>query len=152
MRQQLFSLVVLLALSVLLIVGCALPGASANEPDGAGGDRHLSVEKVVARLQARGIAVERQPSINQPFFEPEGQVFTIDGESVQFFQFDSAAAAADAVANISPDGSQIDTSVISWIAEPHFYRSEALIALYVGDHAETVALLAEIFGPQLAGR
>ena len=34
---------------------------------------------------------------------------------------------------------------------PHFYNNGKLIALYVGDHNDTIELLDGVLGPQFAG-
>lgn len=69
---------------------------------------------------------------------------------IQVFEYgDSESAAADA-AEIGPDGNP-STTMISWLATPHFYRSDHLIVLYVGDDQAVVDLLSTLLGPPFAG-
>ena len=37
-----------------------------------------------------------------------------------------------------PDGSSIGTSMVSWVATPHFWSLEKLIVLYVGENEDII--------------
>ncbi len=91
-------------------------------------------------------------SVNQPFFSVEGNAITVNGENVQVFEYADQAAADAEAATISPDGSSIGTSVISWIGPPHFFQADSIIVLYFGDSEEVMGLLGEALGPQIAVR
>ena len=52
---------------------------------------------------------------------------------------------------VASDGSSVGTSMMAWIATPHFYINGMLIVLYVGDSSETIGLLEDALGPQFAG-
>ena len=106
----------------------------------------------MAGLQSADAPVELAGTVSQPFFEPEGQIVRVFGEDVQVFDFNSQNAAAAAAAEISPDGSSIGATMVSWVATPHFYRTGELIVLYVGGNAQVLELVARVAGPQIAGR
>ena len=59
------------------------------------------------------------------------------------------AAEADA-AQIGPDGNP-RTTMVTWIAPPHFFRADRLIVLYIGDDPTVVDLLTALLGPPFAG-
>jgi hypothetical protein len=41
--------------------------------------------------------------------------------------------------------------MVSWIEAPHFFRSDSLIVLYVGEEDAVVEALKVVLGPQIAG-
>ena len=82
----------------------------------------------------------------------KGQVIKVNGEDVQVFEYTDAAAAKVEAAIVSPDGGSIGTSMVTWVAAPHFYKTGKLIVLYVGDNQTTIAALETALGPQFAGR
>ena len=49
-----------------------------------------------------------------------------------------------------PDG-QFQTVMVTWTSTPHFYQTESLIVLYVGDNSDIIATLEDLLGPQIAG-
>jgi hypothetical protein len=125
----------------------ALP-VSATEPVGA-------VPHLVERLRADGALVEPAGSANLAFLSAEGQMFAVDGERIQVYEYaDPDAAAADA-ARFSPDGGQISTDagvlLVNWVATPHLYRADRLLVIYVGDDAGTQARLDRVVGSRFAG-
>ena len=103
-------------------------------------------------LREQGASVEIVGPISQPFFIPEGTVISVDGQEVQVFAFSSKSELESAVETISADGSAVGTSMIFWVAEPHFYRSGNLLVLYIGAEEGVIQLLEAVLGPQIAGR
>jgi hypothetical protein len=106
---------------------------------------------MVEALRQRGASVNVMEMIEQPFFSVAAQVIEVDGASIQVFEFDSAAAAEAASADVNASGTAIGTSMVGWIATPHFYRQGSVIVLYVGDDARLIATLQSLLGPQFAG-
>ena len=115
------------------------------------GDSAIDVDTLVNRLEAAGATVEMAGTVSQPFFTPEGQVITVNGQDVQVFEYESEAEVKAEADLVSPDGGSVGTSMISWIATPHFYNSQKLIVLYVGDDIATIGFLEAILGTQFAG-
>ena len=107
---------------------------------------------LVDSLRAAGATVDPAGTISQPFFVPEGQLLTVNGEAVQAFEFASEVEAGAIVESVSTDGSSVGTSMISWVAPPHFYQAGGLIVVYVGSNSGVIDLLQEILGSQFAGR
>ena len=103
-------------------------------------------------LRAAGATVEPAGEITQPFFSVEGNAITVSGEDVQVFQYTDAASASAEAGLVSSDGSSVGTTMVSWIASPHFYRVEKLIVLYVGDSDAVLDMLEQVLGAQFAGR
>jgi hypothetical protein len=102
-------------------------------------------------LVSEGAEVQNDSKIEQPFFSTPGEVILVDGESLQVFEYpDSARAEADA-SLVSPDGSSIGTSMVSWIGPPHFFQAGKLIVIYIGENQSLIQQLESILGPQFAG-
>jgi hypothetical protein len=107
---------------------------------------------LVDNMRGSGANVEPVGEVTQPFFAVEGFVIRVDGADVQVFEYSDIATAESEAQLVSPDGSSVGTSMISWIASPHFYNKERLIVLYVGDDTSVLATLEEVLGKQFAGK
>ena len=79
----------------------------------------------------------------------EGNV-VVNDEDVQAFEYPDAAAAEAEAAPISPDASSVGTSIMSWVATPHFYALDRVIVLYVGDDQAVVDVLNTVLGEPVA--
>ncbi len=154
MKHYLALIMVIFMLTVLGI-GCAGPQPPASEPTPpvvSHGGPVTDYISLIDNLRAAGATVEPAGEISQPFFSVEGNAITVNGENVQVFEYaDTAAAEAEATL-VSPDGSSVGTTMVGWIATPHFYKAGRLIVLYVGDNAPVVNVLEAVLGSQFAGR
>ena len=101
-------------------------------------------------LRAAGASVEVGGPIGQVFFSVPGQVLTIDGADVQVFEYPGPEEAQRDAALVAPGGSSVGTTMISWVAPPHFYALGRLIVLYVGDDAGVTQRLEAALGPPFA--
>jgi hypothetical protein len=145
-QRQLVRLFVLL-LAVVLVSACG----SQQSPVSHGGPVTDYVT-LVDSLRAAGATVDPAGTISQPFFTPQGQLIAVNDQQVQVFEFASAAKAEAGAGTVSADGSSVGTTMMTWVATPHFYRAGKVIALYVGDDSSVVSLLEEAMGSQFAGR
>lgn len=106
---------------------------------------------LVDNLRGAGANVEPVGEITQPFFSVEGFVIKVNGADVQVFEYADGTAAENEAQLVAPDGGSVGTSMISWVAPPHFYKTERLIVLYVGDDTGVLEVLAEVLGAPFAG-
>ncbi len=90
--------------------------------------------------------------VSEGIFSVDGSVFEVNGERVQVMNYGDAAALEAEATRISPDGSSVGTTMVMWVGSPHFFRTESLIALYVGESPTVIEALAKVMGPQFAGR
>ena len=92
-------------------------------------------------------------AVKQPFFSVTGRIILVNGERVQVLDYGDTDD-PEAAAHISPDGSSIGTTMVSWVAPPppHFFRTETAIVLYVGENPKVIEALTSVLGPQFAGR
>lgn len=111
-----------------------------------------SIKALIDKLAAAGASVQASlAEINQPFFTPAGQLVRLNGADLQIFAYDSVEAADAEAALIAPDGGSVGTHMATWMASPHFFKSDQFIVLYVGDDAAVLSLLESALGPQVAG-
>lgn len=115
-------------------------------------DSLKTIAELVKKLRAGGATVEMKgEKIEQPFFSPPGQNLNVNGETAQVFEYENAAAADTEAAQIKPDGTT-ETTLITWVAPPHFFKSGNLIVLYVGEKADVIKALENALGRQFAGK
>lgn len=110
-----------------------------------------AVARFVADIVALGVPVAQGGTIDQPFFSVPGREVIFDGQTVQTYSYESSDAAQADASQVSASGSGVGTSMISWIATPHFYLKGSLMVLYVGDNGTVMARLETVLGPQFAG-
>lgn len=127
------------AILLLFILGCAAAAPTS-------GDATLAEQ-----LRAAGLTVTDGGTIEQPFFTRQARVLRIGDDDLQLYEFATAAEAEQAAAQVAPGGGSIGTVSMHWMAPPHFFRKERLIAIYIGSNARTLAELERILGPQFAG-
>ena len=112
-------------------------------------------DSLVDNLRTAGATVEHSALpqvIVHDFFSVTGQVFKVNGEDVQLFEYNDNAAAKAEAALVSLDGSSIGTSLPFWVAPPHFYKAGRIIVLYVGENIAVMDVLKSALGAQFAGR
>ena len=139
------SLVVLLA---LLISSCG----HAN-PIGPGGV--ASIDSLIAALRQQGADAQRGetlPRSSNPFFSTNAQLVMVNDRTISAFEYISAAAADADAAKVSPDGSTVGNTMITWIGPPHFYKAGALIVIYAGTDDDVLGPLEQIVGKPFAHR
>jgi hypothetical protein len=134
---------------LLALLGAAVISSCDTEDDDVA---LFDTTVLVESLRAGGLIVDRRGTVSQPFFSASGSIVTVNGEDVQAFEYRDIARAEAEARTVSPDGSTIGTTAVSWIGPPHFHRRDRVIVLYVGDAATVRAALTNVMGPQFAGR
>jgi hypothetical protein len=110
---------------------------------------------LIVRLQAAGLEtrfLELMESRSYPFVSVRAVRLEVASENVYTFEFETTAAAEAEARGISADGHRVGSSFVSWISDPHFYRSDRMIVLYVGQSERIRNALVQAAGPQFAGR
>lgn len=115
-------------------------------------DAGLDYSAFVARLRAVGATVVANGDVTQPFFAVPGHILSVNGGRVEVHEYATAADLASDTANISPDGVDIGSTRVDWIAPPHFYKDGRVLAIYLGTDSSIIHLLETILGPQFAGQ
>ena len=140
MVSYLRSSAVLLILMIVCCNGNTSPEAVVDDLDA-----------LIRELRDKGATANIVGPFTQPFFSAPGRILRVNGEDVQVFEYENAAAAQEEAARVSPDGSSVGTTIITWVSTPHFYRSGEIIVVYVGSSGELLSLLDSVLGPQFAG-
>lgn len=135
----------LLGATLLSLYACSGDDTVAPDPIA------LDTTALIESLRNRGAAVEVGGPVSQPFFSVPGQILRVNGGDVQTFEYASEAEAGADAARVSPDGLTIGTTMVSWIATPHFFRGGRVLALYVGDDETVLGPLQAVMGAQFAG-
>lgn len=146
MNRKLIVVTALLLVSIMVVACGAQPPTSGSQ-GGASTDSASLADK----LRAAGAAVETGDEISQPFFSITGKVIKVNGQEIQVFEYGDAEAAKAEAALVSPEGTSVGTTMVSWVSSPHFYRADKMIVLYVGEEASILTLLEGALGPQFAG-
>jgi len=117
----------------------------------------------VDHLRAREYEVVPVTDVRQPFLRAEGTVLRVSGRGLKYpaelqvYNYDDTdlgtdglRAAEEDAKNIGPDGQPNTTSILG-TGEPHFFRKERLLVLYIGPDKAVLDLLTELLGPRFAG-
>ncbi len=132
---------------VLAAVGVSFCGSSALQPS------ELTSEALVRALQQQGATVTRAGSLPQssyPFLSVSAQLLQVNGADVQVFEYASATRADSDASKVSPTGSPIGQSQVSWMDTPHFYKRDRVIVLFVGYSADVLRMLEAVLGEPFA--
>ena len=136
-------------LATIFMAGCR--SGPAGPSDVSHGGPVTDYVSLVDTLRAAGATVDASGTVSQPFFAPQGQILTVNGEDVQAFEFPSTEEANAVAETVSADGSSIGTSMVGWVAPPHFYKTGKLIVIYVGSDGGVISALQAAMGSQFAG-
>jgi hypothetical protein len=142
-----FSAVHFLVVAALGVGSC---GSSVVQPD-----ELTSAEALVGALQQQAATVTRAGSLPPSSYplSVSAQLLQVNGADVQVFEYPSATRANSDASKVSPGGSVIGQSQVSWMDTPHFYKRDRVIVLYVGHSADVLRILEAVLGePFAAGR
>ena len=143
MKSKAYFVIMAFVVATLILTAC---GGGSVSAQGYGSEEFLK------ELREKGAQAESGESIEQVFFSVIGTAVDLNGESVQVFEYDSAETMESDAILIDADGGTIGTSMVSWMATPHFFKKGRILVLYVGDNTETLELLESVLGAQFAGR
>jgi hypothetical protein len=105
----------------------------------------LTVADLVAALRAGGLAVEETDQrIEQTFFVVPAEILRVEGVDLQVFVYPSVAARAADSDQISPDGSTIGTTMVTWLAPPHFASAGNVLTLLLTDDDALAARVEDV--------
>ncbi len=144
-----FHKLIILFLTIL-IVACAAPENQFQEGDGT------ATIEFVDRLRSTGASVEvGQKGSLDDCFGIGSQILTVNGQTVQVFEYSSIKDVKDIANSISSDGYNIGHGGmichIDWVDTPYFYKRNLLVVLYVGSDPSILQLLENVVGKPFAG-
>lgn len=151
-----FQIMILLGVAIFFLTATDSNGQHKKQPVRQGCGKVSGTvrnsQDLVNKLCSQGAKTKFHGTISQPFFAVRGRQLVVGGQEVQLFEFKTNAGAQTAAKRISPDGSPIGTTMVTWVAPPHFFKSGRLIALYTGSDSNVISLLENALGRQFAGR
>jgi hypothetical protein len=108
--------------------------------------------RLIGMLRAQGASVRSTgEKVRQPFFSVPGRILKVNNEAIQVFEYSKIAITESQAKRVSPDGKTIGNSKPSWMSTPHFFKSQKLIVIYVGDDQTILKILQAALGNQFAG-
>jgi hypothetical protein len=129
-------------------------GLSANKGNShvARGKSPKEYARLIAKLRAQGArASSTGERVRQPFFSVSGRIMKINNENIQVFEYSNPATTQSQAKRVSPNGKTIGATKPSWMSTPHFFKSNKLIIIYVGDDQVILRILRAELGEQFAG-
>ena len=142
----------IILLTIAIVVSCAGGTTPDTSTAPAAEPASLNATTLARSLRTAGLNVQDAGTVQQPFFTVPAQVYQVEGRDLQVYEFATPADAERAASQVAPTGSPIGTSMVTWMAPPHFFRKDRLIANYIGTSDKVLSELQRIFGPQFAGR
>jgi len=143
------------SLWALVILPFGLLAGACEKTNPVGPTEFAATNVLLAALRQQGAAVERGdvlPQRSNPFFTANAQIIYVNSGLLNVFEYPTVAAADVDAAKVSPDGSSVGVTVISWIGPPHFYRSGRVIAIYAGSDDAVLRPLEAVLGKPFAAR
>ena len=117
--------------SLLLLLGCATSGQTANVRD---------ADTVLQQLEDLGIDPFFSGPASQRFLSTPGQAYTVNQHGLQLYVYRSKASAV-------LDARRVGSQELSVFDRVHFYQGGNIIALYFGDDPTVQRALSDVVGP-----
>ena len=158
-----YVVLIVLALLMMIVISCSpmsgagqavetVPGATSSEDPStpsvvvSHGNEIGGYVDFVDALRAAGATVEPVGEVEQAFFSVKGQKILVNGAEVQVFEYADESARKSDSDLISTDGTNIGTSMITWVDQPNFWAKGRIIALYIGKDPALMDLLSGVLG------
>lgn len=152
MRNKLLMCVLMLGLFTAACGGQADSVVQDVTPETTDTLTVVDVASLTEALESAGLTVEIGDSVEQEFFAVPGQIIRVNGADVQVFEYESPEAMEADASQVAEDGGSVGTSMMMWMAAPHFYKTGRILVLYLGDDQKVMDVLTGALGPQFAGR
>lgn len=133
---------------VLILAACTVRAAEPKSTPVvvSHGSEFGGLVELVDAFRDAGATVEPAGQVEQPFFGVIGWIIKVNDADVQVFEYPDEEIRRAESERISPEGSAIGTSMVTWVDQPNFWAQGRVIVLYVGHDAVTLDLLATVLG------
>jgi hypothetical protein len=95
---------------------------------------------------AGATVVDKGPTLWLVTDGPTPHLLEVNGHEVHSFDFACAAEARDYVERFSPDASSYLGVPVAWQGTPHIFLTAQVVAQYVGDDPDLLALMIDVMG------
>jgi hypothetical protein len=112
-------------------------------------------EELVINLKDMGYTIKAE-DVEKSILLGERKWLTInESDNISVYLYESNDEMEKDASYLSDDGFSYDNGReavdIGWVSYPHFFKSENMIILYVGENSDIICLFEELVGPQFAG-
>jgi len=112
--------------------------------------------ELIRNLETMGYTVEVE-DVEKSILSGERKWLTLNGsENISVYLYKNRDKMEKDASYLSDDGYSYNDGkksiIIEWVSYPHFFKSENMIVLYVGENSEIVNVLEKLVGPQFAGK
>lgn len=109
----------------------------------------------VAELESSGFKI-KQEDVDKDILAGQRKWLTVDdNENISVYIYKNNKRMVKDASHVSPDGFSYKTGFknvsISWISNPHFFKRDNIIVLYVGEDKDIINHLENLLGKQFAG-
>ena len=150
------------AIALLALCGCGGGNTAptpVESPPTAASPRPLEVPPqtalFVVELQQAGATARaaeiRLPKASFPWIDVPAVRIDVEDHYVWAFEYPTTAEAEAVARDTSASGHRFAGAQVSWVSDPHIFRSDRLIVLYVGRSRPILDVLERVLGPQFAG-
>ncbi len=141
-----FMFAVLCIITTLLFTGCN-PSIQIS---------YDAYNELIRNLETMGYTVEVE-DVEKSILSGERKWLTLNGsENISVYLYKNRDKMEKDASYLSDDGYSYNDGkksiIIEWVSYPHFFKSENMIVLYVGENSEIVNVLEKLVGPQFAGK
>ena len=129
-------------------------------PDGSKSSDY-GLQSLIDDLGSAGATVkELNGPLSRHGFSVGGRRVAVNGEAIHVYEFQDKTTARREAGYVSPDGGTISVPLEGgdtrethndYISTPHFYYTDSVIVVYIGDDREVIGTLQNVLGPQFAG-
>lgn len=145
MKKMLLQLFVF-SILIILLIGCTKQVIDMDEK---------AYEKLIIKLEEKGFSVVSD-DVEKSILQGQRKWLTINArENISVYFYETDKEMEEDASYINASGlsyNNKDKSVkISWSSFPHFYKTDNIIVLYVGESNEIMNALEELIGQQFAG-
>jgi hypothetical protein len=107
---------------------------------------------IINLLRAGGNSVKVTSKVSRGSLKNGFAMKVNDAFNVEAFEFSTPQDRAEAEKTISADGMTIDGTGVTWGGDPHLYRTDRVILVYIGDDKENMQALEGSFDKEFAGK
>ena len=145
MKKIIFAILCVIIL-LLTLIGCNRSAQISYD----------AYEKLVRNLENKGFTIETE-DVEESILLGERKWLTLNGsDNISVYLYENNDRMEKDAPYLSNDGFSYNNGKesidIEWVSYPHFFKSENMIILYVGENSKIVEALEELVDPQFVGK
>ncbi|HHX30597.1 MAG TPA: hypothetical protein GX720_05155 [Clostridiaceae bacterium] len=130
-------------------------GTAPSQSESVEVTRERAYEGLIDQLEKKGYSVVEE-EVGPDVLQGDRRWLILDeGENLTVYLYEDQAAMEKDASYVSKSGLSYhngsQSAKIQWVSDPHFFKTENMILLYVGQNPELLTVLEAIMGRQFAG-